>query len=118
EQKVSEYIDNTLGTGSTPYATYFGKNSTCSEYGCSQIKVSTSNSDVLVSIKRGKEVFQHAYVRRGDNFTFYLPNGIYQTFFYYGKGWSPEKELKNGQILGGFVANEDFGKDVPQELHN
>jgi hypothetical protein len=50
-----------------------------------------------------------------------MPNGTYQPFFYYGKGWNPEKEMKradNTTILGGFVANESFGKDSPQNLNN
>lgn len=26
--------------------------------------------------------------------------------------------MKNGEIKGGFIANEDFGKDDPQSLYN
>ena len=120
EQEIyNKYINNSLSTGATPYSKYYGGNATCNDYGCSQIKVKTpSNSDVLVTIKRNNKVVRHAFIRAGSSYTFSFPNGTYQTFFYYGKGWNPQKEMKNGEIKGGFIANEDFGKDEPQSLHN
>src|SRR5690606_36024030 len=116
QEMYDKYISNTLSTGSTPYSKYYGGNSSCSDYGCSQIKVRTSNSDVLVTIKKDDEVIRHAYIRAGDGYTFSFPNGTYQDFFYYGKGWNPEKLMKGGQIKGGFIDNEEFGKDDPQTL--
>ncbi|WP_407532153.1 hypothetical protein [Elizabethkingia miricola] len=119
EQEVyNQYISNSLRTGSTPYSKYYGGNSSCSDYGCSEIKVSTSNSDVLVTIKKNDKVVRHAFIQAGDMYTFSFPNGTYQAFFYYGKGWNPEKEMKGGEIKGGFVADESFGKDNPQSLSN
>lgn len=119
EQEIYDlYISNTLRTGSTPYSKYYGGNSSCSDYGCSEIKVSTSNSDVLVTIKKNDKVVNHAFIQAGDMYTFSFPNGTYQAFFYYGKGWNPEKEMKGGEIKGGFVADENFGKDDPQSLSN
>lgn len=119
EQAIyDQYISNSLRTGSTPYSKYYGENSSCIDYGCSQIKVSTSNSDVLVTIKKNDKVLRHAFVQAGDTYTFSFPNGIYQAFFYYGKGWNPEKEMKGGEIRGGFIADESFGKDDPQSLIN
>lgn len=118
EEDNSKYIDNSLETGATPYAKYYGGNKNCKHNGCSQIKVTTSGSDVLVIIKEGDKVVRHAYVRGNDEYTFSFPNGTYQAFFYYGKGWNPEKPMKNGEIRGGFVENEDFQKDDPQSLHN
>lgn len=119
EQEIyNRYIDNSLRTGSTPYSKYYGGNSSCSDYGCSQIKVRTSNSDVLVTIKKNDRVVRHAFIQAGDSYTFSFPNGTYQAFFYYGKGWNPEKEMKGGEIKGGFITNEDFGKDEPQSLYN
>ena len=58
QEKViyDKYIDNSLSTGATPYSRYYGSNSTCNEYGCSQIKVRTSNSDVVVTIKKNGNV--------------------------------------------------------------
>jgi hypothetical protein len=112
------YINNSLSTKATPYSRYYGGNSTCNDYGCSQIKVRTSNSDVIVTIKKSDKVVRHAYINSGSSYTFSLPNGTYQTFFYYGKGWNPDKEMKGGEMKGGFVTNESFGKDDPQHLSN
>ena len=119
EQEVyNRYINNSLSTGATPYAEFYGGNSSCFDNGCSQIKVSTSNSDVLVTIKRNDRVVSHAFINASDSYTFSFPNGTYQPFFYYGKGWNPDKEMKNGELRGGFISNENFGKDEPQSLHN
>jgi hypothetical protein len=119
EQEIyDKYISNSLQTGSTPYSKYYGGNSSCSDYGCSQIKVRTSNSDVLVTIKKSDKVVRHAFIQAGDSYTFSFPNGTYQAFFYYGKGWSPIKGMKNGEMNGGFISNEEFGKDEPQSLYN
>jgi hypothetical protein len=113
-----KYIYNSLTTGSTPYSRYYERNTSCSDYRCSEIKVRTSNSDVIVTIKKNGEVVTHAYINANDNYTFSLPNGTYQTFFYYGKGWNPEKEMKAGKMKGGFIDNEHFGKDDAQTLNN
>lgn len=117
-----KFINNSLRTGSTPYSYCYGNNSSCSAYGCSQIKVRTpNNSDVLVIIKKGSEVVRHAYINAGNTYTFELPNGAYQPFFYYGKGWNPDKLMKQvdcGPLKGGFISDEHFGKDSPQSLAN
>lgn len=113
-----KYIDNSLRTGDTPYSQYYGENSSCDDYGCSQIKVRTSNSDVIVLIKKNDEVIRHAYINSRSSYTFSFPNGTYQPFFYYGKGWNPKKEMKGGKVKGGFITNESFGKDSPQKISN
>lgn len=113
-----KYINNSLHTGATPYSRYYGGNSSCNDYGCSQIKVRTSNSDVIVTIKKNDKVVRHAYINSRSSYTFSFPNGTYQTFFYYGKGWNPEKPMKSGEMKGGFISNESFGKDDPQYLSN
>lgn len=118
QENYNKYISNSLNTGATPYARYYGGNPSCNDYGCSQIKVRTSNSDVLVTIKKNDKVVRHAFIQAGDSYTFSFPNGTYQAFFYYGKGWNQEKEMKGGELKGGFIANEDFGKDDPQYLSN
>lgn len=119
---LEKYRSNSLNTGATPYSYCYGASNSCSSYDCSQIKVKTpSNSDVLVTIKRNNEVYRHAYIRAGSSFTFQLPNGTYQPFFYYGKGWNPQKIMKEtscGTLEGGFVAEEHVGKDSPQNLNN
>lgn len=113
-----KYINNSLSTGSTPYSRYYGGNSTCNDYDCSELKVRTSNSDVIVTIKQNNKVVRHAYINAGSSYTFSIPNGNYQPFFYYGKGWNPNKNMKSGQMKGGFITNESFGKDDPQYLNN
>ncbi|QQS28494.1 MAG: hypothetical protein IPM47_16820 [Sphingobacteriales bacterium] len=117
-----KYINNSLSTGSTPYSYCYGRNNSCSNWGCSEISVKTpSNSDVLVTIKKDEEVVRHAYIKSSSSYTFELHNGTYQPFFYYGKGWNPEKFMKQaacGTLKGGFITDEHFGKDSPQSLSN
>ena len=119
EEIYNTYIGNSLNTGDIPYSASFGPNSNCANYGCSQIMVTTpDNSDVLVTIKKNGRVVRHAYIKAADSYTFSFPNGKYQAFFYYGKGWNPNKSMKNGKLKGGFISNEHFGKDEPQILNN
>ena len=75
----------------------------------------------MVTIKKNNEVFRHAYINAGSQYTFEFPNGTYQAFFYYGRGWNPNKVMKEtdcGTLKGGFIADEHFGKDSPQSLSN
>jgi hypothetical protein len=122
EEIHDKYINNSLPNGSTPYSLCYGSNKSCSEWGCSEIRVKTPyNSDVIVTIKSGGTVVRHAYICAGNSYTFEVPNGTYQPFFYYGKGWDPEKLMKSTlvcDLMGGFISDEDFGKDDPQNLEN
>ena len=64
---------------------------------------------------------KHAYVRAGSSYTFEMPNGTYQPFFYYGKGWDPNKLMPSNScksLKGGFLERESFDKDLPQRLEN
>ena len=110
-----------LKTGDTPYSYCYGENLKCSGSRCSQIKVITpSNSDVLVTLKQKDRVVAHAYIRADSSYTFQIPNGVYQPFFYYGSQWNSEKEMTQtvcGMLKGGFSQNEHFGKDSPQTLN-
>ena len=102
-----------MRTGATPYSS-----SGVSAADESQICVSTSansNCDVVVIIKRGGNIVRNAYIKAGGSYTFYIPNGTYQVFFYGGKGWNPNKVMPNG-MNGGFVANESYSKDSPVSL--
>ena len=118
----SQYRNNSLSNGAMPYSYCYGTNRSCTGNSCSQIQVTTpNNSDVVVTIKKAGEVVRHAYIRAGSTYTFNLPNGTYQPFFYYGKGWNPNKFMKQagcGAIKGGFVTGESFGKDDPVTLYN
>lgn len=114
----NEYIDNSLYNGAQPYSTWYGYNKLCNSYGCSAITVRTPNSDVLVMIKNGNEqVVRHAYIAANSSYTFELPDGNYETFFYYGRGWNPNKKMGNG-VLGGFITDEVFSKSGYEYLSN
>lgn len=106
------YLDNSLSTGSVPYSSdnLKGDGSTIS------VRTSgTSECDVVVIIKSGNTMVRNAYIKAGGSYTFNLPNGYYQVFFYGGKGWNPNKTMPNG-LEGGFVANESYSKDEPVSL--
>lgn len=115
------FVTNSLTTGSRPYSAYYGKGYKCPYSQCSAIEVTApSSSDIVVIIKKDNEngkVIQHGYIRAGRTYSFDIPDGTYQTFFYYGEGWNPNKEMGNG-VKGGFVKNEVFSKDYPQEIES
>ena len=117
----NQYINNSLHNGSTPYAYCYGSRNSYASNG-SEINVTTPyNSDVVVIIKKNNSVYRHAYIKAGSIYTFYLSNGTFQPFFYYGKGWNPNKFMKEtacGRLTGGFISEELFGKDSPQYLRN
>ena len=98
EEKM--YLDNSLSTGTMPYSQYYGKNYECPYDQCSGINVTAPvGSDIVVIIKRGNQsgkVVAHGYIRSGASFQFDIPDGTYQTFFYYGRGWNPNKNMKGG----------------------
>ena len=112
------YKTNSLSTGAQPYSYCYGRNPYCSipnGYAeCSFINVqASSSSDVVVVIKKNNKVFSHAYIKAGGSYKFKIGNGSFQTFFYYGKGWNPNKYIKKsecGEIIGGFVTNESLDK--------
>jgi len=116
------YANNALSTGSQPWAYCYGTSNHCGGSNCSEIVVNCGGSDVIVTIKdRTDQVVRHAYIRAASRYTFHLPNGSYQPFFYYGKGWNPKREMKRvacGMLMGGFVSNESVGKDDQQYLNN
>lgn len=116
-----QYLDNSLNTGTAPYSKYYGKNYKCPDEQCSGIKVTAPHgSDIVVIIKQNNQngkVIAHGYIRSGATYQFDIPDGTYQTFFYYGEGWNPNKEMKGG-IKGGFVKDEIFSKDNPQEIYS
>jgi hypothetical protein len=122
QELYDRYINNSLSNGATPYATCFGGNTPCTARDCSKIEVNgPKDSDVIVTIKNGNQVIRHAYIKAGNSYTFQLKNGTYQPFFYYGKGWNPEKEMPSEtckNLKGGFISETQVGKDDPQTLVN
>lgn len=116
-----QYLNNSLSTGATPYAAFYGKNYKCPYNQCSGIKVTApAESDIVVIIKRNNQdgkVINHGYIKSGATYQFDIPDGTYQTFFYYGEGWNPNKDMGNG-IKGGFIKDEIFSKDNPQDIYS
>ena len=111
-----KYDGNYLSTGSQPYANVYGRNQ--GGNGCSIKVKASSNSDVVVIVKRNNSngrVAGHAYIRQGGSYTINLNPGVYQVFFYYGRDWNPTKKLSNG-LTGGFMHGEQYGKDDPLTL--
>lgn len=107
-----QYGSNSLRTGATPYRQWYGGNFTNLYYNYSTIKVTAPySSDVVVIVKRNNangKVAAHGYVRAGGTISLDVPNGTYQTFFYYGKGWYSEKKMSG--VKGGFLKDEMFSK--------
>lgn len=118
-EAFDRYKDNSLANGAQPYSAYYGTNKTCQHYGCSEICVKAPySSDVLVLVKKDNsngQVIRHGYIKAGRQVCFEIPDGRYQVFFYYGKGWYPKKKMSGG-IKGGFLTDEVFSKDQPQYL--
>lgn len=111
--KDEQYINNSLTTGSKPYTSYFGRAKTGDNY--IDIKT-TEGADYIVIVKRhsnGKYI-NHVYIRGGEKARMYIPDGTYDTYFYSGKGWNPEKAV--GNLTGGFVSGESMQKDDPQKI--
>jgi hypothetical protein len=107
---------NSLNTGSMPYASCYGSSNYCPGRNCSGIRVITGGlGDVVVTIKNSfGDVVRHAYIEGGSSFTFDVPDGSYQVFFYSGSGWNPNKMMPSSScsyLHGGFVSNEDVTKD-------
>lgn len=111
---VPIYETVALVTGDKPWSDYYSRARRGSS---SDITVQAGGSQVVVTIKHNDRVVDHAYIGAADRYTFKLPNGTYQAFFYYGSEWSPEKPMPNG-VYGGFLYNEVVSKDSPVELHN
>lgn len=122
EDDYSKYINNRHVNGARPYISIYGGAYSFSAHDkYSTIKVNApDNCDVVVIVKKNNKfgkVADHIYIRSGHSSSINLPNGTYQPFFYFGKGWNPDKSMPNG-MKGGFVSMESFSKDSPQNLQN
>ena len=120
EQESSEtnnsndaYRNNSLNTGSKPYASYFGRAKTGKNF----IDFKTSgSSDYIAIVKRhsNNSYINHVYIKGGDKARLYVPSGTYDVYFYSGNGWNPNMEV--GQFRGGFVEGGITQKDGPIQL--
>ena len=122
EASFEQYRDYSLRTGSQPYADCYGRNRGCDYYGCSKIKIKTGSDDVVVMIKdRNERVVRHAYINERSSYSFSVPDGNYQVFFYNGTGWNPNKQMPSSdcrRLRGGFVSSEQFGKSDMNYLNS
>tara|TARA_B110000503_G_C7062745_1_gene377397 strand:+ start:211 stop:681 length:471 start_codon:yes stop_codon:yes gene_type:complete len=103
--------------GATPWEYCFGKNASCGYVGCSDIEVITSSSSPVVAIvKKNGKVIKHAYIEKNSSYTFEIPDGRYQVYFYYGEYWDASKKMQSDEcssLYGGFTKNERVTKDDP-----
>lgn len=109
------YINNSLRTGVSVYP-----NEKSFSGSDSKITVSTSaesKCDVVIILRSDNLIVKNVYLKAGDSYSFNIPNGYYQVFFYGGRGWNPNKTMANAKI-GGFVVNESYSKDSPVLLTN
>ncbi|MBR0500638.1 MAG: hypothetical protein IJJ72_06545 [Bacteroidales bacterium] len=120
----SLYGDNSLSNGAQPYSRWYGENQYYDDYTPhSEIIVKAPyNSDVIAIVRYNNmngSVAGHRYIKAGNTAKVYLENGYnYQTFFYYGRGWYPDKQM-NDKVRGGFLKGEAFSKDgSPSYLEN
>ena len=101
-------------TGATPWENCYGKNASCEYVGCSDIRVNTSsNSSIVAIVKKYGKVVKHAYISAGSSYTFQVPDGTYQVFFYYGSEWDRNKSMNSKDcytLRGGFKSKESVSK--------
>ena len=101
-------------TGATPWENCYGKNASCEYVGCSDIRVNTSsNSSIVAIVKKYGKVVKHAYISAGGSYTFQVPDGTYQVFFYYGSEWDRNKSMNSKDcysLTGGFTSKESVSK--------
>ena len=94
-RNFQSYSENSLARGAKPWANCFGRSNSCNSNGCSEIVVNgPSGSDVVVLLKQNGVTKRHV-IPAGRSYTFNIPNGMWQPFFYYGEGWYPDKEMKS-----------------------
>lgn len=107
------YRNNSLETGTKPYASYLGKAQT----GQHRITFKTSGTnDYVVIVKKhsNDKYINHIYIKGGDDAYIKVPSGTFDVYFYSGIGWNPNKET--GHFKGGFVENEIMQQDNPLKL--
>lgn len=121
QSEIEKYGKNSLENGSVPYESHFGKPKPHKKDSNSDIIVKAPLSFDMVAIVRQNdengEVVAHAYVKADSTYTFTVDNGRYQTFFYIGRGWHPEKKVSN-DLIGGFLLSETYSKDDPTTVND
>ena len=124
QQRRAKWLSNHLDNGAQPFTKCWGWNQSCENRGCSEIKVvADRNYDVLLTLKEDNvygDVIRHVYIRRGQTKSVQVPNGTYQPFFIYGKGWDPTavNPISGCNTRGWFVDQLEISKDYPDDLSN
>ncbi len=115
-----ENSDLKMNTGDLPYKYCYGKGYECIS-NCSKITIKVNgDADVIVIIKKDGQVYSHIFIEKGNSYSFSVPTGNYQPFFYSGTGWDSNKFINNvecGELFGGFQNDESIGKDDVQYLN-
>jgi len=110
-----------MNTGDMPYKYCYGNGYACNN-NCSKITIKVSgDADVIAIIKKDGQVYGHIFIEKGNSYSFSVPTGNFQPFFYSGTGWDSNKFISNvecGELIGGFLNNESMGKDDVQYLNN
>ena len=106
EENVEAKTYSRLSTGDKPYSRYY-QTITGNNY----IKfITEGNSDYVVIVKNAStdEAVNHVYIRGGSTISLYVPDGMYDVYFYSGRGgWNPDK----------VTYGETLQKDGPFPLH-
>lgn len=102
-------LNNHLSTGGMPYYDYYGKR--CEGRNSIIVNTPSGKSDYIMIFKDDNDkVVNHAYIRGGDSYTFYFPDGSYKLAIYSGRGWDSEKN--NVNVIGGFYSGESVTQFV------
>ena len=114
----SEYLDNTLENGSSPFDRLYGKGK-YSNTKHSLLVNNQGNSDVIIflfNLKSDKAI-RNEYIQAGTSFEFTkVPESECYVKYYYGKDWNPTRITKN-VVTGGFDNNEQFEvSDNPSDI--
>lgn len=100
--------------GVTPYESVYGPNMVNAQ---NIVRVNAATDKDAVVIVRDKvydRVVGHFYVKAGEEGLVLVPDGVFNVFFYEGRGWDSNKKMKSSRgdvIKGGFRYDEVFGQD-------
>lgn len=114
----SEYLDNSLENGTSPFDKLYGKGK-YSKTKHSLLVNNQGNSDVIIFLidLKTEKVIRNEYIQAGTSFEFTkVPESKCYVKYYYGKDWNPTRLTKN-IITGGFDNNEQFVvSDNPSDI--
>ena len=104
--------------GVTPYEGAYGPNMVNAQNMVHVRASSDRDAIVIVRDRMMDKVVGHFYVKAGEEGFVLVPDGVFNVFFYQGRGWDSNKKMKSSRgdvIKGGFRYDEVFGQD-PKDL--